>query len=451
MADFHYLPSTKTPPPPRHMRKSFVLLFLTLLGICRLSAQSATYPNLTMAKPEEAGFSAERLARIDRVVQQYLDSNWLYGATAIIVHHGKIAYYKGFGYDDITRKTPMPKEEIFRIASQTKAITSVAVMMLYEEGKFLLDDPISKYIPEFKNPRVLDQFNAKDTTYTTVPAKREITIRELLTHTSGISYADIGNDTMRAIYATKAIPVGFVAAPKDLATEMRKLASMPLACQPGERFIYSLSSDVLGYLVEIESGLSLAQFFQTKLFEPLGMKDSYFYIPREKQDRLATIYTEDSLHRLVPAPAKINGFQANYPKANGTYYSGGAGLSSTAYDYAIFLQMLLNGGVYNGHRFLGRNTIRLMTMNQIGDISMGSSSVGNTFGLGFEITTEQGSSKFPERQGTFSWGGYFGTSFWADPVEQVAALFMMQVNPFAYSHKDLSNKFRVLVYQALNE
>jgi CubicO group peptidase (beta-lactamase class C family) len=433
------------------MRKLLIFLFLSLMGIRQLLAQPSSYPVLRMAKPEEAGFSAERLERIDRVVQQYIDSNWLNGAAAIIVHQGKIVYYKGFGYDDISQKSAMPKDEIFRIASQTKAITSVAVMMLYEEGKFLLDDPISKYIPEFKNPRVLDQYNAKDTTYTTVPAKREITIRQLLTHTSGISYADIGNDTMRAIYATKGIPVGFVAEQKNLGTEMRKLASMPLASQPGEKFIYSLSSDVLGYLVEIESGLSLGEFFQKKLFEPLGMRDSYFYIPRDKQDRLARIYTEDSLGRLVQAPARINGFQANYPKAQGTYYSGGAGLSSTAYDYAVFLQMLLNGGTYNGHRILARNTVRMMTMNQIGDIPFGSSASGNTFGLGFEITTDKGSSKFPERQGSFSWGGYFGTSFWADPVEQIAALFMTQVNPFAYSHKDLSNKFRVLVYQALNE
>ncbi|HTF31559.1 MAG TPA: serine hydrolase domain-containing protein [Flavitalea sp.] len=431
------------------MRK-LSLLFLVFNIVCTSGfTQTSTLskkikPALTETDPSVAGYSKERLQRIDQTIQEYVDKKWIAGATAIIVHDGKIVYYKGIGHDDIEKKTPLKRDAIFRIASQTKAITSTAVMILYEEGKFLLDDPISKYIPEFAKPKVLDKFNEGDSSYTTVPAKREITIRDLLTHTSGIDYAEIGSKNMKAIYAKAGIPSGLDAKDKTLGAEIRKLGSLPLVHQPGEKFTYGLNTDVLGYLVEVSSGMTLSEFFAKRIFEPLGMKDSYFYLPPSKFNRLATLYTEDSLKHLAKVAESVNSIRLNYPKTNGTYYSGGAGLSSTMYDYAIFMQMFLNGGEYNGKQILSGNSVRIMTMNQIGDLS----DENFEFGLGFGITTAGGSAKSPLNQGAFEWGGYFGTSYWADPKENIVALIMTQQVP--NSHGDLGEKFKVLVYQALN-
>jgi CubicO group peptidase (beta-lactamase class C family) len=334
----------------------------------------------------------------------------------------------------------MHRDDIFRIASQTKAITSVAVMMLFEEGKLLLDDPISKYIPEFANPRVIDKFNEKDTTYTTIKANREITIRDLLTHTSGIDYAGIGSAHMNAIYAKSGIPTGFVSEKIILGDKIRKLGKLPLVHQPGEKFTYGLNVDVLGYLVEILSGESLDKYFHSHIFEPLGMNDTYFYLPASKNDRLVKVSAEDKNHQLVNAPEAF----VNYPLVQGTYYSGGAGLSSTIKDYATFLQMLLNKGEYNGKRLLSRRTVELMTTNQIGDLNLGS----DKFGLGFEITTAQGQAKLGISEGSFSWGGYFATTYWADPKERLVCLLFMQQSPL--SHSEISEKFKAMVYQALN-
>ena len=250
---------------------SFVL-FVFLYGSLPINAQSSggsatateknTVPVLSEASPESVGMSAERLARIDNLVKEYIDKKWIAGATVLVARDGKIVYYKGLGYDDIDKKTPMKKDAICRIASQTKAITSVAVMMLYEEGKILLDDPVSKYIPEFKNPKVLDKFNPADTTYTTVPAKREITIRDLLTHTSGIAYAQIGSKESNAIYY-KAGVVGGIGVDKIvLGDKMKILGGLPLMHQPGEKWTYGLNTDLLGYLIEVVSGMSLDQFFK---------------------------------------------------------------------------------------------------------------------------------------------------------------------------------------------
>lgn len=425
--------------------KNLLLILLLLPGyfISSLAQNKAPEPN-----PANAGMSAERLTRIDKTIQEYIDKQWLNGAVAIVWHDGKLAYYKGIGYDDMAKKTPMQKEEIFRIASQTKAITSVAVMMLYEQGKILLDDAIGKYIPEFKTQVVLDKFNEADTTYTTVPAKRSISIRDLLTHTSGIGYAQIGDKTMNAIYA-KAGVVGGIGVDKIvLGDKMKILGSLPLFHQPGEKFTYGLNTDLLGYLVERVSGKSLSDFFTTQIFEPLGMKDTYFYLPKEKYNRLASLYTEDSTEHAVKMAAHINingDMNRDYPNTAGTYYSGGGGLSSTAWDYALFMQMLLNGGELNGKRLLSRTTVRMMTTNQIGDLNLGA---GDKFGLGFELVTEKGSAHSPASVGTFSWGGMFSSSYWIDPKEKIVAQLFLNIYP--NHHGDLHEKFRALVYQALN-
>jgi CubicO group peptidase (beta-lactamase class C family) len=326
-------------------------------------------------------------------------------------------------------------------------------MQLVEEGKILLDDPISKYIPDFRKPVVLDKFNPADSSYTTVPAKKEISIRELLTHTSGIGYAQIGAPQMNAIYS-KAGVYGGIGMPggMKLSTNILRLAKLPLMHSPGEKWTYGLNDDVLGYLVEVLTGLSFNEYLQKKIFEPLGMKDTYFYIPLEKQSRLANLYAEDSLKHAVKMAEmiQVNGnFYRDYPNIKGgTFYSGGGGLVSTAYDYAIFMQMLLNEGDYNGKHILSKASIRLMTTNQIGTMSRnGSVGTDTKFGLGFELVTPSNYGRSYYSMGTFSWGGMFSSSYWIDPTEKIVAQFVLQMLPA--SHGDINEKFKVQVYQAL--
>jgi CubicO group peptidase (beta-lactamase class C family) len=401
---------------------------------------------LVPAKPEAAGFSTARLARIDSSVSEWISKGQMNGCVAMVVRDGKIVYHRAFGYNDPGKKDPVRTDQIYRIASQTKAVTSVAVMMLYEEGKFLLDDPVSRYLPEFARPQVLSKFNEADSGFTTVPSRSEITIRQLLTHTSGIGYAQIGSKEERAIYAKAGVTAGIGMLPgHQLAADMKKLAALPLMHQPGERFTYGLSTDVLGYLVQVVSGMPLDEFFAKRIFEPLGMKDTYFYLPEAKQKRLAGLFVNWEGKLTLAAQDGPSDFHFYYPLSKGTYLSGGAGLSSTALDYAIFLQMLLNGGEYNGKRLLSRNSVRMMTMNQIGELNRGA----NKFGLGFEITTEKGSSLNPSPQGVFEWGGAFGTTYWADPKERLIGIIYRQL--WGTGDGASPAKFRVLVYSAIND
>ena len=417
------------------------MLLPVLFLCCFAFSQGIT---LQPGNPVAEKISPERLARIDKVIKQYVDSGWVAGADAFIARNGKIVYNKAFGMADNEKKIPMQTDAIFRIASQTKAITSVAVMMLFEEGKFLLDDPISKYIPSFAHPKVLAEFNPKDSSYTTIAARREITIRDLLTHTSGVDYAQIGSASMKAIYAKNGIYAGFVYDKLLLADAINKLGTLPLVHQPGERFTYGLNIDVLGYLVEKISGKSLDQFFKERIFQPLGMDDTYFYLPPSKYSRLTPVYTPDKSQHLVKAnETTFPGVNWDYPLTNGTYFAGGAGLSSTVKDYATFLQMMLNNGEYNGHRLLSRHTVEIMTMNQIGNLNL----ERDKFGLGFEITTKDGQAQFGQTEGSFAWGGFYGTKFWADPKEHLVCLLFVQEWP--YPHAELSDKFKVLVYSAL--
>ena len=379
-------------------------------------------------------------------MDEWVKKGYMNGGAALIIRNGKIAYYKASGYDDLDTKSTLQKDGIFRIASQTKAITSVAIMMLFDEGKLLLSDPVSQYIPSFKKQSVLVTLNP-DTTYTTVPAKREVTIKDLLTHTSGLGYAQIGSKEANSIYEKSKLTAGIGVSNETLLTAMTRLGTLPLMHQPGEKWTYGLNNDLLGSLVELISGVSLDEFFRTRIFEPLGMKDTYFTIPQAKASRLVNLYTEKSDGTLVKAGTNmLNGpVTANYPLVKTSYYSGGAGLSSTLYDYAIFLQMLLNNGEYNGKRLLGRNTVRMMTTNQIGDLSLGD----DKFGLGFQIVSEKGSGRTPAQAGTFSWGGAFATSYWVDPKEKMVLLFYRQLQ--ARIHNELVEKFRALTYQAIND
>jgi len=426
------------------MKKVFSC-FLSLGLLISLHAQPLLQPATSV---ESAGFSAQRLERINQLIQQYIDSNYIEGAIALVAKNGKIVYHNAVGYDDKSAGKKLSKDAIWRIASQTKAITSVAVMQLFEKGYFLLDDAISKYIPAFKKPVVLQSFNKADTSFTTIPANREITIRDLLTHTSGIGYAQIGSETMNAIYAKAGVVGGIGLKGGLLKDNILRLAALPLVHQPGERFTYGLNTDVLGYLVEVVSGMSLDTYFSKNIFEPLGMKDTYFYLPAAKQSRLAMLHMSDKNNKAVNCPEtlEVNGkFYRDYPNLpGGSFYSGGGGLVSTAYDYAIFLQMLLNGGDYNGKHILGRNSIRLMTLNQIGDKSLGRNA---KFGLGFEIVTPGSAPNSITSEGSFSWGGMFASSYWIDPKEKIVAQFVLQQYPFTKG--DIAEKFKVAVYQAL--
>ncbi len=434
-----------------------ILIFCCLLAFQTIKAQtkntntSSEKKNIsapfTEANPESQGFSSVKLNRIDNMLKEYIEQEKMIGASYLIARDGKIVYYRAVGYDDKEAKKPLKRDAIYRIASQTKAITSVAVMILYEEGKFLLDDPVSKYIHSFKNPQVIDKFNEKDTTYTTIPAKREITIRDLLTHTSGIGYAQIGSKEANALYAKSKITAGIGGGRTSLAEDIQRLGSLPLLHHPGEKYTYGLNTDVLGYLVEVISGTTLDEFFKRKIFDPLGMQDTYFNVPAEKQDRIVYTYKLDSVGKLKKAAGTfdVNGnVNIDYPKTGVTYFSGGAGLSSTLYDYAVFMQMLLNGGEYNGKRVLSRHSVRMMTSNQIGDLNLGRD---NKFGLGFALVTERGSAESPIPEGTYSWGGAFSTTYWIDPKEKIVGLIYKQV--WGDPAHDNGDKFKVMVYSAM--
>jgi CubicO group peptidase (beta-lactamase class C family) len=420
------------------------LLILLLLLPCVVLAQ------LPMSDPESVGVSTERLGRLDKFVQKYIDEGRLNGTTGIILRDGKIIYHKAFGQSNVETKAAMQKDQIFRIASMTKPIVSVAVMMLWEEGKFALDDPISKFIPAFSKTQVLDKYNAKDTTFTIIPARREITIRHLLSHTSGIGYPQIGSPYANAIYKKYKINGGIGTPNSSLKDMIPRLAELPLFNQPGEKFLYGLNTDVLGYLVELVSGLTLDKFLQQRIFEPLGMKDTYFYLPTEKQSRLVRLYKQADNGKISPYSdvLSVDG-DPNYPLAkNGQYFSGGAGLSSTAYDYALFCQMLINGGTLNDKRLLSPHTIELMTTNQIGKFLMWDNPDEiRQFGLGFGLYGEKAKAALPIGLGSYTWGGMFATHFWIDPKNKLVVVFMRNIWPT--QDWDFEDRIKPVIYQAL--
>jgi CubicO group peptidase (beta-lactamase class C family) len=404
------------------------------------SASTAFSAILPTAKPEELGLSSERLVRLRSVMQEYVDQGKIPGMVVLVLRQGKAAFYEPFGKLDPKQGVPMRADAIFRIASQTKAVTSVAVMMLHEEGKLLLSDPVSKFIPEFKNSRVAVRASDKDASgYSTVPAKREITIRDLLTHTSGFSYGSgpaeelyKAADVHGWYFADQTIPIG---------EAIKKLAQLPADSQPGEKYVYGFSTDVLGYVVERVSGMSLADFIKTRITGPLGMTDTHFYLPADKLDRFTPVYsaTKDGGIELVQ-DAREN----DYVKGPRVSYSGGAGLLSTAQDYARFLQALLNGGQLDGARLLSPKTVQLMTANHVGEL------YGNQgFGLGFWVTEHLGRSGELGSVGAFGWGGAYFTSYWVDPTEQLVVVFMGQLLPSG--GLDLHGKLKALVYQAIVE
>ncbi|AHM63145.1 penicillin-binding protein, beta-lactamase class C [Flammeovirgaceae bacterium 311] len=431
-----------------NMRNLLLIPFLLLALLAGGQTKSIKKsPPLTETSPAKVGMSAERLARIDAMLEQAVAEGNIPGAVALVARNGKIVYHKAFGMADQESNRPLKRDDIFRIASQTKAITSTAVMMLWEEGKFRLDDPVSKYIPEFKNPQVLQSFRYSDTTYTTKAADKEITIRHLLTHTSGLGYGMIdGDERMKMIYQKAGVTDLFTTEPISIEESVKKLARLPLHHNPGEKFTYSEGIDVLGYLIEVVAGIPFDEFLRTRLFEPLGMHDTWFYLPQEKANRLVAVQHQRE-GKWQPYTATF--YDTDYPiKGARKFFSGGAGLSSTAKDYATFLQMYLNGGELNGVRILSHTTVETIMGNQIGNIW---GEEGDSYhGLAFSVLTQYGQDKGGNGStGTFSWGGYFNTQYFADPEENIIGILMKQTQ--GPVKDDTAWKFKVLVGQAVDD
>lgn len=415
------------------MKHTTPLFVVTLLLMAAAPAWGQAVP---IASPEDAALSSEGLDNITKALQGHVDEKHMAGVTALIARHGKIGYFKSFGVRDLEAGDPMQNSDIYRIYSMSKPITSVAVMILFEEGRFELDDPVSKYIPELGGLEVIVEEKDPETgkpTYSTEPSDRDMTVRDLLRHTSGLTYGRYGIAELDKKYGEK----NAQRRNGNLADLTAALGTMPLRYQPGTTWNYSLSTDVLGRLVEVISGTTFDKFLEERIFKPLGMNDTGFHVPQKDKDRLAGVYGRN----LAPLPA---GRARNYlepPK----FFSGGGGLASTTEDYFKVCQMMLNGGEFNGVRILKRETVELMTQNHLGEVPMGMGLRGFGFGLGFLIYPEPTGATSASK-GTYSWGGAASTSFWIDPVKEVIGIHMMQIMPEARSY---GQEFRTMTYRAL--
>ena len=409
------------------------LLALALLFVTRASLPAQT----------QSRFAPARLARIDRFMQQYVDSGRIGGAVGLVLQDGRVIYQHAVGWLDKESGRRMTPDALFRIASQSKALTTAAILSLAEEGLLAVGDPVSRYIPAFAHTTVATK---SDTGLVTKPAARPITIRDLLTHTAGISY---GTDGLIApLYAAQGLgPAagwGWYTADKDepICATMERLGSLPFTAQPGERWVYGYNTDILGCVAERASGMPLDQLIRTRITGPLKMNDTYFFVPPGASGRLATVYASDSTDHAQRAPAGPRG-QGNYVEGPRRSFAGGAGLVSTAADYARFLEMLRNGGELGGVRILAPHTVDLMTHNQIGMLFDSTGARG--FGFGFQTTERYGASGMAS-VGTFSWGGAYGSGYSVDPVEHLVIVFMINQLP---NRTDIGGKFPTLVYQAL--
>lgn len=416
------------------------------------SAKSASRPSPSAdfpeVKPEAVGFSSARLANLESAMQQAIDDKQLAGAVTLLARHGKIAEFKAYGVRDLATGAPMKKDTIFRIFSMTKPLTSTAMMILYEEGKWSPMDPISKYIPEFAHLKVFKGVDANGNIETEDPIHPP-TMRELMTHTAGFSYGS-GTTPADKMYRDK-----MVLRSSSLQEMIDKLSTIPLVYQPGTRWVYSISVDIQGYIVEKLSGMSLPDFMREKIFQPLGMRDTGFYVPADKTSRFATLYTWDPEKGLVPGdPGRLGTRYDRQP----TMPSGGGGAVSTARDYARFAQMLLNGGELNGVRILGPETVKLMSANHlppqlmdndIGAKFWGTLRYGYGYGYDFGVFVDPGLADSPVGKGTFYWDGAAGTWFWVDPVNDIIFVGMVQRMGNGPHIGVMQEIARATVYQAL--
>jgi len=413
-------------------------MFCTGLTFTSRTAIAAELPSTL---PARVGLVAERLARIDSVLEQYVTDGRIVGAATFILRRGSVVHNKAFGYRDREARDPMRRDSIFRIASQSKAIVSVGVMMLQEQGKLLINDPVGKFLPEYMSTTVV-QVNAQGD-YDVVPAQRRITIRDLLTHTAGINY---GAGPAAAEWQAAQIQGWYFAHREEPIREtVRRIAELPFAAQPGSRFVYGYNTDILGALIEVVSGEPLDVFLAKNIFEPLDMIDTHFYLPPEKRDRLAVVYSvaaDGTVTRTADVSAMVG--QGGYVDGPRQSFSGGAGLLSTPRDYGRFLQMMLNGGVLDGQRILSRNTVKLMTVDHLRDVEF---QPGQGFGLGFAISKDVGARGVSGSVGEFSWGGAYHTTYWVDPLEELVVVYMTQLIPAG--SLDDNAKLRALIYQAI--
>jgi CubicO group peptidase (beta-lactamase class C family) len=443
----------------RKRLKNFAALLL-IAALCSPSVLAGTLPK---SSPADVGLSAERLDRITQAMRRDAGNGSIPGAVSLVARNGKIAYIEAAGMADTEKKVPMRTDAIFRIYSMSKPITSVAAMMLFEEGQFFLDDPVSKYIPELGGLKVVVEQQEKPTAgvfnlpeedpakkpatptnledLTTEPAHRDMTIHDLFRHTSGLTYGFFGNSEVDQIYQQ----MGVSTTDKDLAEMVAKLSKIPLKHQPGEVWEYSLSVDVLGRLIEVISGRPFDSFLKERIFDPLGMVDTGFSVPEEKMDRFAQMYTPDAkTGKIVPAPAFYSRNFVGHP----TFFSGGGGLVSTASDYFRFCQMMLNGGELDGVRVLSRTTVELMASDHTYEVPMSTGrNTGYAFGLGFAVAQEPGRIGVPVSAGEYNWGGAAGTKFWIDPKEKFIGIYMVQILPHTGLH--YGDTFKVLSYQTI--
>jgi len=417
------------------LKRTVLATLLALLLFPVLSrAQSLGY-----ADPEELGFSRERLDRLAYTVSADIAKGVIPGGTLLIARHGKIAYYQAFGWLDPTAKTPMPRDAIFRIYSMSKPITSVAAMILVEQGKLFLDDPVQKYIPAFADMKVAVQ-KPGTAEVDLVPAARPITVQDLMRHTSGLIYGFLPGTPVAKMYQESLF--GADGTNADFANAIAKL---PLAVQPGSSWNYSHSTDVLGRVIEVASGKSLYQFEKENILEPLGMSDTGFWIPDASKQSL--------IAEPLPTDSKIVGTEPfSNPRIPTKWEAGGQGMVSTTLDYAKFLQMMLNGGAFEGRRILSPQTVAFMTSDHLGRIGPGPTAYlpgpGYGFGLGFAVRLQEGVAPAEGSPGDYFWGGAAGTSFWNDPKEQLSVVFMMQAPSQLFHYSTL---LRNMIYAALTD
>lgn len=398
--------------------------------------------HLSKAVPESVGLSSKRLTRLTTKMQSYVDQKQLSGSVVLVARKGQIAYFEAFGKQDVESATPMDKQTIFRIASQTKAIVSTGIMLLQEEGHLLTYEPVSKYIPAFKETTVAVAKEGGG--YDIVEAKRQITIHDLLTHTAGIGY---GYGPAKDQWAKAGIQGWYFAhLDEPILATVERMAKLPFDAQPGESFVYGYNTDILGALIEVISGMPLDEFLQKRILDPLDMKDTHFYLPKQKADRLAIVYSssKDGIKKADSNnPMQNQGAYIDGPRKS---FSGGAGLLSTAEDYAKFLQMMLNKGTFNGQRLISRKTVELMTVDHLPKgVSMGQS--GSGFGLGFAVLKDLGARGALGTEGEFSWGGAYHSVYWVDPAEELVVVYFTQLIPA----RDVDDNFKLrsLIYQAI--
>jgi len=424
----------------------FLLVSLFVLFTGLLVTQPTFAGDLERAKPGDVGLSSERLERLSTMLNSYVEDDKLPGGVALVARHGKVAYLESFGHRDLAAGEKMQDDDIFRIASQTKAIISVGVMMLQEDGQLLISEPIGNYLPEFMETTVAVAND--DGSYEVVPANRKVTIRDLLTHTSGVDYGDgLAKDRWEEAEIT-----GWYFAHRDepIRETVSRIAALPFQSHPGEKWVYGYSTDILGALIEVVSGQPLDEFLHSRIFVPLEMDDTHFYLPESKLDRIAVVYSAKEtggIERTADGSGLIT--QGEYVDGPRRSFSGGAGLLSTAADYATFLQMMLNGGELNGNRIISRKTVELMTVNHVGQNAPSFFGGGVSFGLGYYVVSDVGERGVPGSVGEYGWGGAYHSTYWVDPEEELVVVYMAQLIPSG--GLDDHGKLRTLVYQAIED